>query len=282
MQTSLYTMRHKLITIIISIYLGGSIPAFAQVAGCEVKHVPFLSGERVTYRAVYNWGFIWVNAGDVVFTVSDTIYNSQSAWHLKSEGWTLKQYDWFYKVRDRFESIVYKEGYKPVWFERDTHEGSYESYNHYQFRYPTEEIEIISRTSDRPYKQEVLPLKPCTFDILSAIYYCRSIDFSKYSIGEKIPLTMAVDNEIFELFIRYLGKEKLTTREGNSFNTIRFSVMLVEGTIFKGGEDLFVWVTDDMNKIPILVEAKILVGSVKAVLSGMEGLKYPVASRIYP
>ena len=58
--------------------------------------------------------------------------------------------------------------------------------------------------------------------------------------------------------------------------------MLVEGTIFKGGEDLFVWVTDDMNKIPILVEAKILVGSVKAVLSGMEGLKYPVTSRIYP
>ena len=135
-------MRHKLITIIISIFLGGSIPLFAQVAGCEVNNVPFFSGERVTYRAVYNWGFIWVNAGDVVFTVSDTIYNSQSAWHLKSEGWTLKQYDWFYKVRDRFESIVYKEGYKPVWFERDTHEGSYESYNHYQFRYPTEEIEL--------------------------------------------------------------------------------------------------------------------------------------------
>jgi len=46
----------------------------------------------------------------------------------------------------------------------------------------------------------------------------------------------------------------------------------VAGTIFKGGEDLVVWVTDDNYRIPVLVEAKILVGSVKAVLVGAEGL----------
>ena len=42
--------------------------------------------------------------------------------------------------------------------------------------------------------------------------------------------------------------------------------MLVKGTIFKGGEDLLVWVTDDNKRVPVLVEAKILVGSVKAIL----------------
>jgi hypothetical protein len=54
----------------------------------------------------------------------------------------------------------------------------------------------------------------------------------------------------------------------------------VSGTIFSGGEDLFVWITDDRNKIPILVEAKILVGSVKAVFAGSKNLAFPVTSLV--
>ena len=50
--------------------------------------------------------------------------------------------------------------------------------------------------------------------------------------------------------------------------------------MFKGGEDLFVWVTDDQNRIPVLVEAKILVGSVKAMLAGSSGLRNPVTAKI--
>jgi len=250
----------------------------SQDIGCEIYNIQFKSGETITYRAVYNWGFIWVNAGDVVFTVSDTLFMGQPAFHLKSLGWSLKQYDWFFKVRDRFEAIVHPKTLQPYWFERDTYEGGYEAYNRYVFKKELGELEIISQTSNRSFKRDILPLKSCTFDVLSAIYYCRSLDFNNYSVGEKVPLTMAIDNEVFDLYLRYLGKEVLKMRDGTIYNTIRFSAMLVEGTVFKGGEELFVWVTDDENRVPLLVEAKILVGSVKGVLTSMEGLKYPVTS----
>ncbi len=250
----------------------------AQGNSCDVKRIHFQNGEKVTYRAVYNWGFIWVNAGDVVFTVSDTVFLDQPALHLKSLGWSLKQYDWFFKVRDRFESIVHPSTLQPYWFERSTSEGGFEVYNRYVFRHAQSELDIISQTSNRPFKKEILPLKTCTFDVLSAIYYCRSIDFDKYKKGEKIPLSMAIDNEVFDLYLRYLGREELKLRDGKIYKTIRFSAMLVEGTIFKGGEDLLVWVTDDLNRIPVLIEAKILVGSVKAIISGIEGQKYPITS----
>ena len=55
---------------------------------------------------------------------------------------------------------------------------------------------------------------------------------------------------------------------------------MVEGTIFKGGEDMFIWVSDDKNRVPVLVEAKILIGSVKAYLTGTKGLRYPTTSII--
>lgn len=242
------------------------------MSSCVSSSVVFKSGEKVTYRAVYNWGFIWINAGDVVFTVSDTTYNNKSTYHLKSEGWSLKQYDWFYKVRDRFESVVDKDSLKPSWFERDTYEGGYKTYNRYDFNYKDRTVQIVSQTSKRPFKREILPLKTCTFDVLSAIYYCRSINFDILEKNQKVPLTMVIDNEIFNLYLRYLGKETLTAHDGKVYDTIKFSAMLVEGTIFKGGEDLFVWITNDKHHIPVLIEAKILVGSVKAVLTSVEGL----------
>ena len=81
---------------------------------------------------------------------------------------------------------------------------------------------------------------------------------------------MAIDNEVFNLYIRHLGRDTITLHGGKTYSTFKFSAMLVKGTIFKGGEDLFVWVTDDKFHIPVLVEAKILVGSVKAILVGVE------------
>jgi len=41
-----------------------------------------------------------------------------------------------------------------------------------------------------------------------------------------------------------------------------------------------VWVTDDRNRIPIIVEARILIGSVKAVFTGAEGLRHPITAEV--
>lgn len=262
----------KLRVVITFLFLLFAQIVFSQINGDKQFNISFKSGEKVTYRAVYNWGFIWINAADVIFTVRDTIYNNRPSIHFKSVGWSLKQYDWFYKVRDRFESIV-SESLRPYWFERESYEGGYKAYNQYQYNYKDNTLKIVSQTSERPYKQELLTLRPGAFDVLSAIYYCRCINFNSLKVEEKIPLTMIIDNEIFDLYIRYLGKETLTAHDGKIYQTIKFSVKLVEGTIFKGGEDLNVWVIDDQFRIPVLIEAKILIGSIKAVLVSAEGLR---------
>jgi hypothetical protein len=55
---------------------------------------------------------------------------------------------------------------------------------------------------------------------------------------------------------------------------------MVEGTIFRGDEDVLVWVTDDDNRIPVYIEAKILIGTVKAYLKEMRGIRNPLSSLI--
>lgn len=227
---------------------------------------PFRAGERVTYTAYYNWKFIWLSAGLAEFKVKDTVLNNEPAYHFISIGHSHSSYDWFFKVRDRFESVARKSNLLPLWFLRDTYEGGYKAFNRYSFSYSDSVLTIDSYTSNRPYSQKKFKLDRPIFDVLTAIYYCRTIDFSKLKKGERLPLTMAVDDGVYDLYIRYLGNEKIQNRDGRAFDTFKFSVKLVEGTIFKGGEDMVIWVSADEHKIPILVEAKILIGSVKAYL----------------
>lgn len=245
---------------------------------CSSNESCFQQGEKITYEVAYNWGFIWVNAGEVYFKTDTTIINGKTYFYFDSFGKSYKFYDWFFKVRDRYQSVVDPTTFHPLWFKRNTYEGGFQVNNRYDFDFEKGKVISSVEHSDKPLTVDTLNLDSCIFDVLSAVYYARNIDFSKYKPGDKIPINFIIDGEFYELYIRYLGNENIKNRDGKQYNCIKFSAMLVEGTLFKGGEDLYVWVSDDKNKIPIFVVAKILIGSVKAYLTGYEGLKYKLNS----
>lgn len=255
---------------------------------CPVEIKAFSAGEKVTYQAYYNWGFVWIHAGDVQFSVNQKQYVGKQVYQFETTGNSVKKYDWMYKVRDKFQSYVDMETFNTLWAERNTSEGSYKAYESYNFSTSAKKIYSVVKTSDKPFTRDTIKIKTCTFDVLSAVYYCRTINFEKYKPNEKIPVNIVLDGKTYSLYLRYLGKETIKSRDDNKnaevkkYRCIKFSAMLVEGTIFKGGEDMFIWVTDDNNRIPVLVEAKILIGSVKAYVNTMEGIKYDLTSLVKP
>ena len=250
---------------------------FAQ---CEKKNTTFTAGEKITYSVYYNWGFIWLNAGWVEFKVANTMYEGKEVYHLDSYGRSHKSYDWLYKVRDSYQTYLDKETLQPLWFHRKNYEGGFETNNKYFFDWNNQRAFTFTENSDNPFKADTVQLPECTQDVLSLIYYTRNLDFNHLHVNDTVPVTSIIDNEIYSLYIRYLGKETIKDKNDNIFRCQKFSALLVEGTIFKGGEDLIVWVTDDANKMPILVEAKILVGSVKAYLTKHEGLLHPLKAQL--
>jgi hypothetical protein len=90
---------------------------------------------------------------------------------------------------------------------------------------------------------------------------------------------MFLDNEVYNLYIKYLGKETVKTRYGK-FRAIKFKPLLVKGTLFEGGEKMTVWVSDDANHIPLRIESPIVVGSVKVDMMQYRNLRYPLSSMI--
>jgi len=247
---------------------------FTVFSQCTIDKKAFAPGERVTYNAYYNLGFIWINAGEVEFTVSSKIYEGREVYHLYSYGTSYKSYDWIFKIREKYQAYVDAETLLPLWYERDVTEDRYTAFEEYKFDYNKNEIRTYIQKRDNPGITGSLPLSPCLFDLVSAIYYFRSCDFSKYQIGDKIPVRIILDSETYNLYIRYLGKGEVKNRNKEKFKCLKFAVQLVEGTVFKGGEDCIIWVTDDDNKVPVIVEAQILVGSVKAIVNETKGLKH--------
>jgi hypothetical protein len=81
------------------------------------------------------------------------------------------------------------------------------------------------------------------------------------------------------MYIRYVGKEVIKTKYGK-FNAIKIKPLLLKGTIFEGGENMTVWVSDDLNHIPVRIESPIVVGKVKIDMMSYNNLRHPLTSLI--
>ncbi len=266
----------RIVVIFLSLFLFTSV-AFSQ---CYKPNTTFSSNELLGYHAVYNWGIIWIEAGYVEFKVQKTTYRSKPAYHFISKGISYKKYDWVYRVRDYFDSYASTTDLRPYQYTRNTQEDNYKVDNSLIFDYANKKIYSKTKNTFKAQKLDTLPLTHCTFDLLTAIYYARNLNFSTFKYNQKIPLRFVIDGELFTLTGRYLGEEDVELNDDRKFRCHKFRLTMVEGTIFKGGEVVTAWISADRNKIPIMVEAKILVGSVKVVLKDYKNLRYPLHSEI--
>ncbi len=242
----------------------------AQNDFCGIKNNAFKNGEVVTMKVYYNALGAFIGAGEATFTTKLDRYGGKPVYHIVGEGKSYSFFDNFFKVRDRYESFIDTSSLLPYKFIRNVDEGGHKIYNNVSFNQTTK-----TATSTNG----VFKIPNCVQDVVSSMYYARNIDFDKYKPGDKIPFDMFLDDEIYHLYIRYMGKEKIKTRYGK-FRAIKFKPLLVKGTMFEGGEKMNAWVSDDPNRLLLRVESPISVGSVKVDMMGYKNLRYPLTSLI--
>jgi len=232
---------------------------------CNLVNKSTQNKEQITYKVYYTFAGAWIGAGVATFTNKLENYKGKPVYHIVGDGKTLRTYDWFFKVRDKYESYIDTSTMLPYKFVRRVNEGGYKKFNIVNFN---------RKRNSASSNDGVKKVPPCVQDVVSSIYYARNIDFNKYKKGAKIPFSIFLDNKVYNIYIRYLGKVKLTTKHG-VFMTIKFKPLLIDGTIFEGGEKMTVWITDDDNKIPVHIETPILVGKVRIDLVKYKNLRNP-------
>lgn len=243
---------------------------------CFMENKTFQGGEEITYKLYYNLGIMWLSAGEVTFKVNDM----GSQYHVAVAGRTYKSYEWFFKVRDYYDTYIDKNSLLPKTAIRNVREGKYRLYDEITFDQENKKASSLrGKTKDVATKKNY-NLGECMHDMLSVIYYSRNIDFESYKEGEEFPVKIFMDKEVWPLNVKYKGKQSRKKVKGKGrFNTIKFSPQVVSGRVFKEGEKMMVYVSDDKNRIPLLIESPVSVGSVKAVLKNYKGLKYDMTAK---
>jgi len=196
-----------------------------------------------------------------------------------SKGITARSFDWFFKVRDQYETYLDPQTIKPLKFVRSVKEGDYTKENLFTFDHNNNEamVHYRKRMGKVQAENEKVTIPSCTQDLLSAIYYTRCIDYETMAEGDIIPVELFLDGEMYSVHLRYKGKDKLKHNR-KWYNCVKFSPLLLESDTFDGGEAMTIWATDDDNRLPLLIESPLTVGSVKAYLIDYEGLKHDVTS----
>lgn len=250
-----------------------------DVIACNTTNTTFNGNEKLRFDMYYHWNLVWTKVGYVDFISSETTYAGKPAYQFKAIGKTLGFYDPFFQVRDYFQSFVEKETMRPLKYIRDIHEGGYTKYEEIRFNYNTNTITSRTGKNKENLNYSTFPLNGCTFDVVSILYHLRTMDLESRTVGEKIPIKIFFDEEEYSLYVKYLGKEEVKVKGQGKFYCHKVSPLLIKGDVFTENDKMTVWVTADDNKLPVLIETPIKVGSIKAVIQSAENLKYPVEAK---
>ena len=245
---------------------------------CFMENTTFQAGEELTYKLYYNWNFVWLSAGEVTFKIEET---PNEEYHIGVVGKTYSSYEWFFKVNDRYDTWIYKKNLLPTVAVRDVQEGKISFYQKIVFNQSEKTATTYYGDNKDRVEKTVSLLNDCAHDLVSVIYYARNINYTDFKEGTEFPVRIFMDKAVYPLRVKYKGKvaNKYVHKKGR-FRTIHFSPQVLSGNVFKEGTQPEVYVSDDRNRIPILIESAVSVGSVKAVLKSYKGLRYDFTSKI--
>ncbi|HTM98719.1 MAG TPA: DUF3108 domain-containing protein [Pedobacter sp.] len=254
-------MKPQMIALMLSLV---SFVSFAQELPLK-KDPIFMEGEVLQYKLKY--GFITAAEATIKVQASDLKFDNKPTYKLVVDAQTSGTFDIFYKIRDHYDSYIDKTDLTPYFYQENIREANYRRQDKARFYQDTKKVVANRGTFTTPTTQ--------TFDLVSAYYFSRSLDMTKLKVGDKFKLNYFLGDEISALEIEYIGKEMVKSKLGN-IRCLKFSPSIKPGRIFKKDSRLYLWITDDGNRVPVKAEVEILVGSVTMEIKSAAGLKYPI------
>jgi hypothetical protein len=224
-------------------------------------------GEWFKFRIHYGL----ITAGYATLKVDDTLAQGKEVHHVQGEGHTIGFTKMFFKVDDYYQSYIDRELNIPYRFIRKIDEGGYTKDIEIDFNHETNTALV---TNNKHNTVDLVSLEENVQDMVSSFYYLRNkLDTQNIQVNDVIDMNMFFDRGNYKFRLKFLGRETLKTTFGN-VPTMIFRPYVESGRVFEEEESLTIWVTDDDNKMPILIKADLMVGSLKGTLIEYKGLKH--------
>jgi hypothetical protein len=217
-------------------------------------HVPWKIGEYFQFSIDWNG----LNGGSSLMQVQNLhTMDGHRVYRIVTKTESNSFVSRFYKVRDRAESYIDAEKLVSRRFVKHLREGSYRK-------------DLDVRFDQNAHKAvyaggPTLDVPAQVHDVLSAFYYVRT---RPLTIGSTFSIPTHDNQKSYEMEVRVHRKERIEVPAGK-FDCVMVEPVLKSEGVFQSKGSIFVWLSDDERRIPVLVKSKVPIGSISVSLTDM-------------
>lgn len=249
------------LTTSLSLFLACLGLATGQTNDTPTNQFWFPVGERLTY-GLY-WGVIPV--GESVMESSWIDYEGRKVLSLTSMAKSGRILSSIYPLDDYVQSIVDPVTFLPIRYEQRLREGRHVRHDIVKFNHTNLTASWRSELSGRT---NTLVISNDTRDIVCLSYYMRS---KSYTGSESFTYQVLVDDKLYALHVKFLGKEKVKVEGKGSISCFHLEPEAKFGAIFVRKGKVNLWFSEDPRHICVKMTGKVPVASVKAILNEVSG-----------
>ena len=232
----------------------------------------FKTGEELTYKVTF--GFFTV--GKSVTRVDPSFHqvNGKACYKIDAYGETSDWISWVAKIDDNWGAYLDTATISTQVGYRKLREARYRLDERTEFDHESRKavVSVRDKKTGQFNKRKTFDIPDYATDLIGGFIHLRFIDFSKIKRGDTISIAGFLEDTGYHLKVQYKGKETLNTRLGKIPCYVLVPRM-PNNKLFDGEDSIKVWISDDQNKIPVKIEARMFVGSTGIELTGVRHLR---------
>lgn len=243
-------------------------------AQCKISNNAFANGEKIQYDLYFNFGIFRARAGNGSLTVTDANYRGinslKTVMMLNTSGLAGN----IYTVNDTLTSYIDKD-LRPLLFTKEAFEGNDYSVERQSYTYNGDDISI---RSIRIYNGEekfdkVFTTQECTYDYLSILSLIRNLDFIGMNPGDSKYIQFISGRKAVNMYVNYQGISKVRANNGKTYEVINITMTINDEVFTNQKEALKASLTNDLNRIPVIIDTSLNIGTVRAVMKSVTGIR---------
>ncbi|MDR0799135.1 MAG: DUF3108 domain-containing protein [Dysgonamonadaceae bacterium] len=249
----------------------------------QVPEHPFQHGEELKYEIKYKYGLVMIKAGSANYQVQSAVYNRQAAYESILTFKTYSFFDKFYKIRDTLTSYISVPKLIPLYNGRSVNEGDTHYLeklfiNKYGENYT--EVHVIREKSTIVKVDTVLSVNNMGYDLLNIFMYVRALNYEQLTPGIALSTTTFLGESKVNIIIRYQGASILDRGSNVKYKALKFNIDIADKTFNESKNSMEIWISDDNNRVPLRLKAKLKIGAAEADLISYKNLKHPFEAEI--
>lgn len=246
---------------------------------------PFGAGEELLYTVSYRAALIPpINMMRISIRTSEEDLHGRKHFRVTGAGRTTGAAKGIFELNDTYNSWLDAATILPSRMTSDLRENDYRFRATFNYDWNAMTVGNVRRNAnwDADRTSTIALTGTDSGDALSLFYRMRTLDPATLVPGRGIPLELVLDKEAKTIVLSFVGREEVRVKKLGRFRALKFTCTMAtsDGSTYEEGMTFTAWISDDANRIPLMIESPIRVGRVTVTLA--EGFKvlHPLTSLI--